>query len=106
MKKFTIIFLSAALLLTSFISSEAKARGNALAITGVVLGGTALGVVGYNAYRNSRYYRDNRRYNHGYNNNVGYYPTSYNRRPCQRNNYRNSYYSNSRYQNADDYYGY
>jgi hypothetical protein len=93
-KKNFVIYTCMAMMLisTSFIPLEAKASRGA-AITGVVLGATALGVAGYTLYRTRnprRYYYDDqpRRYQRP----VGY--RGYNRRP---------YYHGPRYQNVRYY---
>lgn len=108
-KKIALLFSLAVLVCTFAHAPEAKAGpGKAIAITGLVLGGSALGLAAYNTYQNRRYrndgYYDQRR-------NVGYAPAGY-RRPCPRNNnyYGNSYnnggYYGNRYRDYNDRYGY
>lgn len=94
------IFYTLLLLFTSFLVApqEAKAGRDALAITGVALGATALGVVGYNLYRQ----RNQRRnyYDSGYYNRTSYYQpvrSSCNRRAPVR------YYNQPRYSNTNYY---
>jgi hypothetical protein len=107
MKKLVLIFSFATLFLAlPFVpSAQARITPKGLAVTGVVLGGTALGVAGYNYYRNHRTY-NNRRSNYGYGYNNGYrqdayYPVNYyngpSRRPCgtgygYQQRYNNYYY--------------
>ncbi len=72
--------------MSSFIQAKADA-GKALGITGVVLGGAALGLAGYNSYQNSRF-RQERAFQQQQNfQQQGYYPQQnfqqpyYNQRP-------------------------
>lgn len=91
------------LLFISFLvlPQEAKASRKALAVTGVVLGATALGVAGYTLYRQRNPRRDY--YDSGYynrNNRVGFYQpvrSSCNRRAPIR------YYNQPRYSNVNYY---
>lgn len=81
--------------------TQARVTPKGLAITGLVLGGTALGVAGYNAYRNRQF---RRRYQDRYfERDRGFRPASSRRfrnRNCRRYQprYTDSYYYH------DDYY--
>ena len=97
MKK-VLIFLSALALMLPMITPYKAQAGNGLAVTGVVLGASALALAGYNTYqirRSNRYY-DQR---------GGYYqPVAYNRRrPC-RPNYNGYYQPANAYHHGGGYY--
>jgi len=103
-KKIALLF-SLTLLIAAFAHApQAEAgSGKGLAITGLALGGAALGLSAYNTYQNRRM-RDGYYYN---NRGVAYHPVNY-RRPCNRNAYYGPRYNNA-YQRGgyyDPYYDY
>lgn len=73
MKKLGLVLSFAMLLFSMSFANPAQARvtDRGLAVTGVVLGGTALGLAGYNYYQNRRF-RNHPAYGYGYRRPVRY----------------------------------
>lgn len=99
-KKTTIAFSLLLLFLVLPFLKPQSANADAkktLIITGVALGGTALAVAGYNAYRNRQVRQQYEDYGYRNTNNNGRYSS---RRPCQnQRRYQNTSYGNQRYNN-------